>query len=199
MRTATICDKLYIIRGIVIMAKMQLKRYVSEEAVKRTLKIDSFRNLSKEKIMEFASMIPYMDKDVALAIINQFPEYVDFGKAAIEQYMQTCGSILEKNNESQIAVIKGYQTILDALSKKLDNENISEIERKAITEDMILVADKIAEADLQNKKFLDRMGTKAMILLAIALGTIGAGIGIHSAVGKGDFLEDKSEEEKKSN
>ena len=56
------------------------KRYVSEEAVKRALSIETFRNLSKEKIMEFASMIPYMDKDVAIALINQFPVYADFEK-----------------------------------------------------------------------------------------------------------------------
>lgn len=54
------------------------KRYVSEDTVKRALKIDSFRNLSKDKIMQFASMIPYMDKEVAIAIINQFPEFADF-------------------------------------------------------------------------------------------------------------------------
>ncbi len=49
------------------------RRYVSEESVKKALKLDSFRNLSKEKVMQFASMIPYMDKEVAIAIINQFP------------------------------------------------------------------------------------------------------------------------------
>lgn len=52
------------------MPKMLPKRYVTEEAVKRALKIDSFRNISKDKVMQFASMIPYMDKDVAIAIIN---------------------------------------------------------------------------------------------------------------------------------
>lgn len=41
-------------------------------------------------------MIPYMDKGVAIAIINQFLVYVDFGKATIEQYTQTCSNILEK-------------------------------------------------------------------------------------------------------
>lgn len=55
------------------MSKMLPQKYVSEDAVKRALKIDSFRNLSKDKIMQFASMIPYMDKEVAIAIINQFP------------------------------------------------------------------------------------------------------------------------------
>lgn len=122
------------------MSKKLPKRYVNEKAVKRALGIDSFRNVSKDKIMEFASLIPYMDKDVAIAIINQFPVYADFGKATIEQYTQACSNILEKNKESQMAVINGYQTILDALAKRIEKENISEIERKSITEDMIAVA-----------------------------------------------------------
>lgn len=41
-----------------------------------------------------------------------------------------------------MAVINGYQTILDALAKRIEKENITEIERKSITEDMIAVADK---------------------------------------------------------
>lgn len=59
---------------------------VSEDQVKKALQIDSFRNLSKDKIMEFASLIPHMDKDVALAIINQFPAYVESSRNMIEQY-----------------------------------------------------------------------------------------------------------------
>ena len=59
------------------------KRYVSETSVKKALKIDNFRNLSKDKIMQFVSMIPYIDKEVAIAIINQFPEFVDFGKVKV--------------------------------------------------------------------------------------------------------------------
>lgn len=52
------------------MSKKLPRKYLSENAVKRALKIDSFRNLSKDKIMQFASMIPYMDKEVAIAIIS---------------------------------------------------------------------------------------------------------------------------------
>ena len=105
------------------------RRYVNENAVKKALKIDSFRNLSKEKVMQFASMIPYMDKEVAMKVIDQFPVYADFGKAAIEQYTKTCDNILEKNKESQEAVIHGYQTILEVLAKKMDKENLTEEEK----------------------------------------------------------------------
>lgn len=161
------------------------KRYVSEDTVKRALKIDSFRNLSKDKIMQFASMIPYMDKEVAIAIINQFPEFADFGKAAISNYMQMCDNILQDNRESQAAVIHGYQTILEALSKRMEMESTSEEDRKVITEDMIAVADKIALSDLQNKKFLDRIGMKILWGILGATAIIGAGIGVHSAIGSG--------------
>ena len=177
------------------MSKKLPKRYVSEKSVKQALGIDSFRSLSKDKIMEFASMIPYMDKDVAIAIINQFPVYVDFGKATIEKYSQICKDILEKNRESQVVAISAYQTILDALAKRLEKENISEIERKSITEDMIIVADKIAEVDRQNKKFLEKMGTKVLWALGIGFAAVGAGIGIHSAFGSGESLPQVEDDE----
>ena len=173
------------------MLKRIPKRYISEEAIKRALKIDSFRNLSKDKIMQFASMIPYMDRDVAIAIINQFPVLADFGKTAISTYMQMCDNILEKSRESQMEVVQGYQTILCVLSKKMEAENITEEERKSITEDMVLVADKIAEADLQYKKFLDRMGTKVLFGILGFAAFVGAGIGINSAFGGTSELPDR--------
>ena len=65
----------------------------------------------------------------------------------------------------------------------MEIETISDAERKAITDDMISVADKIAEADLQNKKFLDRLGTKVLLGILGVVAAVGAGIGIHSAIG----------------
>lgn len=95
-----------------------------------------------------------------------------------------------------MAVINGYQTILDALAKRIEKENISEIERKSITEDMnCRQQDKIAEADLQNKNFLERMGTKLLWAVGIGFAAIGAGIGIHSAFGGGDSLPQVSGDE----
>lgn len=65
-----------------------------------------------------------------------------------------------KNRGNLVAIISVYQAILDALAKRLEKEKISEVERKSITEDMITVADKIAEADRQNKIFLEKSQRK---------------------------------------
>ena len=89
---------------------------VSEEQVKKALQIDSFRNLSKDKIMEFASLIPHMDKDVAIAIINQFPAYVESSRNIIEQYNAMCDKVLQSNDDSRKDAVMAYKTILDDLS-----------------------------------------------------------------------------------
>ena len=53
----------FIIRG-----KVMIKSLNNEKEVKRMLNIGSFRNLSKDKIMNFVSEIPKIDKEVAMNI-----------------------------------------------------------------------------------------------------------------------------------
>lgn len=130
------------------------KHYLSEEQVKQALHIESFRELSKDKIMEFVSLIPNMDKDVAMSIISQFPAYADSAKTMIEQMNVMCGNILADNHESRQMAVSAYYKILDSLQKRLDSPDISEDEQKAITKMMIDIADKIAAKDTENKQFL---------------------------------------------
>ena len=143
---------------------------VSEEQVKKALQIDSFRNLSKDKIVEFASLIPHMDKDVAIAIINQFPAYVESSRNMIEQYNAMCDKVLQSNDDSRKDAVMAYKTILDDLS-------ILPEQQEKITDKMILVADKIADLHEDNRNFLEgiiKYGTPliggALLLGAVILG-----------------------------
>lgn len=111
---------------------------VSEDQVKKALQIDSFRNLSKDKIMEFASLIPHMDKEVATAIINQFPAYVESSRSMIEQYNVMCDRVLQSNDDSRKDAVMAYKTILDDLSVLLKQDSITPAQREKITDKMIL-------------------------------------------------------------
>ena len=71
----------------------------------------------------------------------------------------------------------------------MDKENLTEEERKSITEDMITVADKIAEADLNNKKFLDRMGNKILLGVGMITLAVAAALGVNANLGAGDIPE----------
>ena len=128
---------------------------VSEDQVKKALQIDSFRNLSKDKIMEFASLIPHMDKDVAIAIINQFPAYAESSRNMIEQYNVMCDKVLQSNDDSRRDAVMAYKTILDDLSILLKQDGITPEQQEKITDKMILVADKIADLHEDNRNFLE--------------------------------------------
>lgn len=130
------------------------KVLVSENEVKKALAIDSFRNISKDKIMEFISLIPSMDKELAIAIINQFPAYTEFATTSISVLKDMCDMALKNNESSQKDAIAAYRKTLDDFGELLKKDNISQEERKDITNGMLLIADKISEKDTENKNFL---------------------------------------------
>ncbi|OXZ27845.1 hypothetical protein B9N51_06580 [Finegoldia magna] len=151
------------------------KTFVSVEEVKNALKIDSFRNLSKDKIMEFVTLIPNMDKEVAIKIIEQYPAFAKLSESMVAQLNKMCDTALEKNEESQRLTIQAYKQILDELSNQLHMEDISKEEREKITKQMIEIAYKISVKDTENKAFIDKM-VKYSTGFAIGALVLGAAI-----------------------
>jgi len=100
-------------------------KMMSEETVKKTLGIDSFRNLSKEKIVEFVSMIPNMDKDLAVSIINQFPSFCEATTTILEHLMIVCKSGLDTNNKNQQMISESCTMIINSLGELVLREDLS--------------------------------------------------------------------------
>lgn len=108
---------------------------VSEEQVKDALQINKFSELSKDKIMEFVSLIPNMDKEVAIAIINQFPAYADSANNMVAQLNDMCDNVIKDNNSSQKDAVEAYKVILQDLSELLKKrtflkKNVMKLQRK---------------------------------------------------------------------
>ncbi|MCB4943710.1 hypothetical protein LGV92_06415 [Streptococcus mutans] len=151
------------------------KALVSVEEVKNALNIESFRNLSKDKVMEFISLIPNMDKDLAIKIVEQFPSYADYSQNIVKQLNMLCEKALDRNDNGQKEAIEAYRKVLDELSVLLQKEETSVDERKYITEQMIATADKIAAKDTENKEFLEKI-IKCGSYVALGVLVIGATI-----------------------
>ncbi len=154
---------------------MAKKYLISEEQVKKALNINSFRNMSKDKIMQFVSLIPQMDREVAIAIINQFPNYADYAVHIVEQLNTMCDSILQSNSSSQKDVIEIYKTVLESIKDQLKNEKLTPELRLQLNDKMIEIADKVAAKDTENKKWLTGIFTKGVTILGGAL-LLGAAI-----------------------
>ena len=151
---------------------------VTADDVKKALNIDSFRNVSKDKLIEFVSLIPNMDKDVAMAIINQFPAYAEMAGGMIGMLDGMCDTAMNKASESQKESIAAYKIILSELGELLKKENITQEERDHITEQMILVADRISAKDSEFKAFLIEMVKSATPVIggALILGAVILGV-----------------------
>ena len=136
-------------------------------------------------------MIPNMDKDVAISIINQFPAYAESSRNMIEQYNVMCDKILQSNDDSRRDAVMAYKTVLDDLSSLLKQDGVTPELQEKITDKMILVADKIADLHEGNRNFLEgiiKYGTPliggALLLGAVILGVNVKGTKLPTITGK---------------
>lgn len=52
-----------------------MERTLTEQKVLKQLDITDFRHMTKDKVVEFASLLPRMAPEVAEKALAQFPEY----------------------------------------------------------------------------------------------------------------------------
>jgi hypothetical protein len=137
--------------------------YRTEDQVKEALGIATWRNLSKDKVFQFAAMMPDMDKEVALKIIEQLPEYTQFLTASLEILEKEHESTLNSNLHSQDQVHGAYREIRETLRRKLDQGNLGWEETKYLIEQMMETGRQEFAKDSENKRFLDGIFKKAAL------------------------------------
>ena len=152
----------------------------NEQQVLDALHINSFRNISKQKIMDFISLVPSMDSEKAIAIINQFPNYVDFAKHMVDQLTVTSNQIIISSEERNRIVLFAYRRILVDLGEILKRDDINQEDRDKISRQMIEIADKMSVIDAENKKHLCQITKQQncviLFLAGIAVCTLGVNI-----------------------
>ena len=130
------------------------KRLLSADEVKQLLNVTDFRSIRKDKLVEFVSAIPDMDKEVAIKIIEQFPAFSDYAKCTVLHLYNMYDRVLQSNGESVGAVMTAYANTLEMLSAIASEENLSVQDRRWFAEKAVEVADKMAAFDRENKGFL---------------------------------------------
>lgn len=138
----------------------------SEDAVKKALAIDSWRNLSKDKLLHFVAMMPDMDKEVAVRIIEQFPQFKEFALHALDVLEADYQATLGANAHSQDAFHRACQDIRDAIKGQLDKGDLPLDDRRRLIECLMEVAKMESAKDTENKQFLDGLFDKAVVGVA---------------------------------
>lgn len=128
---------------------------LNEDEVKKQLGIESWRNLSKDKMLRFAAMMPDIDTEVALKIIEQFPAFKEFALETVKEMEKVHDSTLKANDKSQDLFYATLADIREILKGELTNEELTWDQRKWIIEQIQEQGKLAFQKDSENKKFLD--------------------------------------------
>lgn len=134
---------------------MKKNELLSEEDIKKKLNITDFRSLSKDKIIEFVSLLPRMDKDEALAIINQFPNYSDMSKVMINQMTNLCNNAIKSDENTHKEIIQSYKSVLLTLQEELKNEQLTPQDKDKINCQMLEIINGMSAKDSERKKLIN--------------------------------------------
>ena len=109
-----------------------MSKKLSEKDVLKKLDIQDFRDITKDKVMGFVSILPNMDTEVAKKAIEQFPEFIKFSTEAFKDYRGVLEKTLNANEESSKACFDMYEKVLSILEKCSLKEDISFEEKNII-------------------------------------------------------------------
>ncbi|WP_033821819.1 hypothetical protein [Kitasatospora sp. MBT63] len=143
--------------------------YKNEAEIKQVLGIESWRNLSKDKMIRFAAMMPDMDTEVALKIVEQFPAFKEFAKDVVAAMETAHESTLSANKQSQDYVHRSLQEIRAALTSELGRDGLSWDEKKFLIEQIQETGRLAYQKDSENKQFLAKALKTVAVSAAAAL------------------------------
>lgn len=149
-------------------------RYTNEGEIKQELGIESWRNLSKAKMIRFAMMMPDMDAELALKIVEQFPVFADFASGVVGAMKKMHKTTLFANKESQDRFHESCKQTRDMIQTELNQDGLSFEHKKYLLEQVMEILKLESQKDSENKQFLDA-GLKKMLgfaMAAIALGVV---------------------------
>ncbi|MCX4536035.1 hypothetical protein OHA79_13205 [Streptomyces sp. NBC_00841] len=151
--------------------------YKNEAEIMQELGIESWRNLSKDKMIRFAAMMPDMDTEVALKIVEQFPVFKEFAMDTVDAMEKAHESTLSANKQSQEYVHQAFQEIREILKGELSKGDLSWEEKKFLIERIQETGRLEFQKDSENKKFLDGVLKKVVVGAgaALALGVVFVG------------------------
>ena len=144
-----------------------------EQEILKKLNIDNFRQLKKENFIELTSMLDKIDPEVAMKIIEQYPEFAKTSLEVVREYQIVVDKALDSNKVTQKAVLEACQRKLAILEKMLEKESLTLDDQKFYLSEWDKIIKDLSSLDEKNKKWL---GDLLATLGKFSLGVLSLGI-----------------------
>lgn len=140
----------------------------NEADVKKTLGIDSWRNLNRDGVLRLAAMMPEMDTEVALKIAEQFPDFKLLATETLKAVNEQLETTFRSNDKSQKRAQRAFSKAQDAYIKELERDNLTSEERRDLYERILQAAHQVDAKDERNKQFI----LKALSIVGATVGVV---------------------------
>jgi hypothetical protein len=168
--------------------------YKNEAEIKQALGIESWRHLSKDKMFRFVAMMPDMDTEVALKIVEQFPVFKEFAKGAVDVMEKAYESALLANEQSQKQFYQALQDAMESIKGELGKDGLNWEQKRYLIEKIHEFLRLASLKDTENKQFLDRQLAKKVFavgaVLALCVAFVGRKIAFESKGSPEGSVED---------
>lgn len=155
----------------------------NEKEVLKKLNVNSFRELSKDKILDFMSMLPEMDPEVAKKALEQFPDFVSCSTKVLKEYKEAALKAMESGGKGFEQVAQGRLITIDSLSKMLEQDNLSFEQKMVIAEKMTELGDKNSQDLEKHQNFLveilKSIALPCTIIIVAAASILGLKVNVH--------------------
>ena len=151
---------------------------LSEQKVLDKLGISSFRELSKDNVVQCISMLPKMSPDVAKAAIAQFPAFAEAINSTIKNYKDIANDMLLKNEKCSDTVMNGYIARLNIIQNELNNESLSFEEKKYLYCELANITSDMDKLDSKNKAFMLKLVGSIAASVAVTSFAIASALGV---------------------
>ena len=154
---------------------------LSEKKVLKKLGIEDFRHMTKDKIVQFASMLPQMDPEVAKKALEQFPEFKDMAIEVVKNLQQSIEIGIDSADRSQDQFYLACNKVIDLLNDQLNKDGITDEKESEIRDNIMQVVSFMAEKDSEHKAFIQStiktICASAAIIVLAATSLLGTNIG----------------------
>ena len=169
---------------------------INEKKALKTLGLSDFRHMSKDKIVQFMSLVPKMDPEVAKAAIDQFPEFKDMAIRMTDTLKEMIDATFASEKDSQDFFYESCKGMLITLEQQLHDESIDAKERAAIRDNMMQIICWIKEKDSEHKKTLALYFAGGIAFLGTLVGSAAALLGGNIKLPTSNASDDEDQDEK---
>ena len=161
-----------------------MKRTLTEQKVLDRLDISDWRHLTKDKVIDLATMLPKMDPEVAKSALAQFPEFSKTSLELVHDYKEIFLRVLDDCSDDNRAMYDIYNRMLDNLDEILHRDGLSFEQEMDVMEQMRKISDAAAQFTKEDKQFKAAIATLAMIGVITIGGFLASSLGVDLKVDK---------------